>query len=39
MKKRIGKDILRALPTPLQTYPGHGAPFVLTNDVKRAYGL
>lgn len=37
--ERIGKDILRALPTPLQTYPGHGSPFVLTNEVKRAYGL
>lgn len=35
----IGKDLLRKLPTPIQTYPGHGAPFILTEDVKRDYGL
>lgn len=37
--QRIGKDLLRNLPTPIQTYPGHGKPFILTNEVKRAYGL
>lgn len=35
----VGKDLLRKLPVPIQTYPGHGKPFILTNEVKREYGL
>jgi glyoxylase-like metal-dependent hydrolase (beta-lactamase superfamily II) len=34
-----GKAILRTLPVPIWTYPGHGAPFMLTEDVKHKYGL
>lgn len=34
-----GKPTLRSLPTPIQTYPGHGAPFILTEEVKKNYGL
>lgn len=34
-----GKGLLRKLPTPILTYPGHGAPFTLTDEVKCNYGL
>ncbi len=37
--QRIGKAALRSLPTPMQTYPGHGQPFTLTQEVKKTYGL
>lgn len=37
--KQQGKPTLRSLPTPIQTYPGHGAPFILTEEVKENYGL
>lgn len=37
--EKTGKDLLRKLPVPIQTYPGHGKPFILTNEVKRNYGL
>ena len=36
---RTGKGILRSLPVPLWTYPGHGLPFILTQEVKTHYGL
>lgn len=35
----VGKDVLRSLPTPIWTYPGHGLPFMLTQEVKKQYGL
>lgn len=37
--QQVGKDILRRLPTPIWTYPGHGQPFMLTQEVKTDYGL
>lgn len=37
--QRVGKAALRNLPDPIFTYPGHGRPFLLTQEVKRNYGL
>ncbi len=37
--QHTGKHILRALPVPIWTYPGHGLPFTLTQEVKTNYGL
>lgn len=37
--KKTGKSLLRSLPSPLWTYPGHGRPFLLTKEVKHNYGL
>lgn len=37
--EKFGKPRLYSLPTPIKTYPGHGTPFVLTKEVKDAYGL
>lgn len=37
--EQIGKQLLRELPTPIWTYPGHGLPFILTEEVKQHYGL
>lgn len=37
--EKTGKDILRALPDDIWTYPGHGEPFLLTKEVKQGYGL
>ncbi len=37
--QNLGKEVLRALPVPLWTYPGHGPAFMLTEEVKRHYGL
>lgn len=37
--ENTGKPILRTLPSPIWTYPGHGIPFMLTEDVKHNYGL
>lgn len=34
-----GVPRLRSLPTPLQTYPGHKHSFLLTEEVKKKYGL
>ena len=34
-----GKATLRCLPTPILTYPGHCEPFILTQEVKKKYGL
>lgn len=34
-----GKATLRCLPTPILTYPGHGGHFILTQEVKKEYGL
>ena len=35
----LGKAVLRALPEPIRTYPGHKSPFILTQEVKKQYGL
>ena len=37
--EKWGKPVLRSLPTPIKTYPGHRAPFILTKEVKDTYGL
>lgn len=37
--EREGKAILKTIPTPLLTCPGHGAPFLLTEEIKNDYGL
>jgi glyoxylase-like metal-dependent hydrolase (beta-lactamase superfamily II) len=37
--QKTGKAILHDLPTPIWTYPGHGKPFMLTKEVKHAYGI
>lgn len=34
-----GRNVLRALPEPIWTYPGHKQPFMLTQEVKLQYGL
>lgn len=34
-----GKPRLRSLPENIWTFPGHGSPFLLTGEVKHAYGL
>lgn len=35
----VAKPRLRSLPVPIQTFPGHGQPFILTEEGKIAYGL
>ena len=37
--ERHGKATLRCLPTPILTHPGHGGHFILTQEVKKEYGL
>jgi hydroxyacylglutathione hydrolase len=37
--EKQGKNILRSLPENIWTFPGHGNPFLLTNEVKHEYGL
>jgi hydroxyacylglutathione hydrolase len=37
--EEIGKKVLRSLPETIWDYPGHGASFLLTKEVKKDYGL
>jgi len=37
--EKTGKKVLQSLPVPIHTYPGHYADFILTEEVKRNYGL